>query len=410
MNKSEIDYRPYAALLIEAGINLQKNQNLVIRTDYAGYPLARICAQTAYEHGAGMVEIRWDDDYLLRSRIEAQTGNLEALSACPAWIDAWQKTLVDEKWAYLALKSHENSGLLAGLDQEAYTSYTRAQTDAIRLFRDAVTSHRLPWCVAAAPGNQWAERVLGKGKNQRDLWAVLKPILKLDAADPSSAWKEQAAKLGARAQALNSMRLNALHLEAENTDLTVGLNPASLWMGGAEHFEGRPVLPNIPTEEVFTTPDRMRCRGRAKVTRPVEVRGTIVKGAWLEFSDGYLSDFGADEGEAALAGYVDTDDGSRRLGEVALVGADSPIAVSGLDFGSILLDENAACHIALGSGYSSCMSNSTELDSDEKKQQAGCNVSLVHLDFMIGSPTTSVTGLTADGQRTAIIRNGRFVI
>ena len=252
MNKSEIDYRP----LRRPSHRGRRKPAEKSESDYPdrlppGIRLARICAQTAYEHGAGMVEIRWDDDYLLRSRIEAQTDNLEALSACPAWMDAWQKTLVNEKWAYLALKSHEDSGLLAGLDQQAYTSYTRAQTDAIRLFRDAVTSHRLPWCVAAVPGNRWAERVLGKGKNQRDLWRVLKPILKLDAPDPSSAWKKQAAKLGARSQALNSMRLDALHFEAEGTDLTVGLNSTSLWMGGAEHFEGRPVLPNIPTEEVF---------------------------------------------------------------------------------------------------------------------------------------------------------------
>ena len=146
------------------------------------------------------------------------------------------------------------------------------------------------------------------------------------------------------------------------------------------------------------------------MTRPVEVRGTVVKGAWLEFSGGVLSGCGAEEGAEALAGYVDTDEGARRLGELALVAADSPIAMSGLNFGSILLDENAACDIALGSGYSSCMRNSSELTSDDKKIASGCNVSMVHLDFMIGSADTKVTGIAADGNRTELIRNGRFVL
>ena len=213
-----------------------------------------------------------------------------------------------------------------------------------------------------------------------------------------------------RCKKLDALALDTIHFadSGTGTDLTVGLTRRAIWIGGGD--AGNDCMPNLPTEEVFTTPDMDRCSGTAAVTRPVEVRGTIVKGARLTFTDGVLTGFSADEGERALEGFVNTDPGARQLGEVALVGEDSPIAASGLNFGSILYDENASCHIALGSGYPPCLEGGGKLTDDDARREAGCNVSLVHVDFMIGSPTTDVTGIDRSGRETPIIRGGRFVI
>lgn len=406
----EIDYTRYAELLIDTGINLRKGRNLMIRYHIGGSLLARRCAEVAYARGAACVDMRLHDLHILKSRIAAQAGDEKALGTSPGWLDAWQDTVLKEGWGYLALESYEDVGLLADTDQNAMMLHEKLQQEKIRRFRDAVTSHKIPWCVAGVPGPAWAERVLGKRKSTADLWRMLQPILLLDRDNPALAWKEKAGFLVERANKLNSLKLVALRFTDEGTDLTIGLLNTSKWMGGPEETDGRFNMPNIPTEEVFTTPDRMRCNGVVRITRPVEVRGTLIKGAVLTFKDGILVDFDAEEGRDALAGYVETDPGACRLGEVALVGEDSPIAMSGLTFGSILFDENASCHIALGSGYVTCLADGEKLDTDEKKEAAGCNVSLVHRDFMIGSPTTTVTGISRDGRETIIIRNGKFLI
>ncbi len=405
-----IDYTRYAELLIDSGINLEKGQNLLIRFHVGGSLLARKCAEVAYDRGAGCVEMKFQDVHIVKSRIAAQAGNKEALGVSPGWMDAWQDTVVEEGWGYLALESYEDVGLLADADQNALMVYEKLQQEKMRRFRDAITGHKIQWCVAGVPGPAWAEQVLGKGKTTNDLWQKLRPILLLDRDNPAAAWKDKAGTLIERSNKLNSLKLDALRFVDTGTDLTIGLLKTSLWAGGPEDSGGRSNMPNIPTEEVFTTPDLARCDGVVRVTRPVEVRGTLVKGARLTFKGGLLLDFDADEGRDAVAGYVGTDPGARRLGEVALVGEDSPIAKSGLIFGSILFDENASCHIALGSGYVSCLNNGDELDTDEKKEAAGCNVSLVHRDFMIGSPTTAVTGIDLDGRETVILRDGRFLI
>jgi aminopeptidase len=405
----EIDYTAYAELLIRTGINLQKGQNLIIQYDINGSLLARRCAETAYEQGAGIVEMKLQDPHILKSRINAQTEDEQALSRSPGWTERWQDTVVKEGWGYLALSSFEDVGLLAGSNQKALMYYEKQQQMQVRRFRDAITGHEIPWCVAGVPGPVWAENVLGEGKTAIDLWRTLEPILLLDRKNPAGAWKEKAATLIERSDKLNSLKLDALRFEDEGTDITIGLLSTSVWTGGPENTGGILTMPNIPTEEVFTTPDRLRAEGTVRVTRPVEVRGTLVEGAELTFRDGILVDFRAGKGRDALAGYIETDPGARRLGEVALVGEDSPIAGSGFNFNSILYDENASCHIALGSGYVSCLSNSEELNNDEKKEAAGCNVSLVHTDFMIGSSGTTVTGISKDGRETPIIRKGLFV-
>jgi len=323
---------------------------------------------------------------------------------------AWQHTVLTEKWAYLALESYEDVGLLKNTHQNALMIYEKHLHESLSDFRNAIISHDIQWCVAGVPGPHWAERVLGKGGNTAELWNKLQPILLLNQRSPSDAWKAKAQDLQEYANRLNALKLDSLHFEGKGTDLRVGLLPTSIWKGGAEQCRGISTLPNIPTEEVFTTPNRLRCDGVVRVTRPVELRGTVVNGAVFTFENGVLAHYSADEGIDALKGFVDTDSGATRLGEVALVSEDSPIAQSGLIFDAILYDENASCHIALGAGYSRSLSTPKNLDTDERKIAAGCNVSLVHRDFMIGSESIKVSGIDRSGRKTPIIRNGRFVI
>jgi aminopeptidase len=235
----------------------------------------------------------------------------------------------------------------------------------------------------------------------------MKEILRLDRDDPVQAWWNLAQASVDRCRQLNGQAITSLHMTAPGTDLTLGCIPAAHWEGGTlTGPNGIPFIPNLPTEEVFTTPDWRRTEGRASVTRPVQVMGKRVKGAWFEFRKGRVEDFGADDGTEQLAAFFDIDDRGRYLGEVALVDAESPIFQSGLIFSNILYDENAACHIALGSGYP--LIASPEATTPDEKQAMGINQSLVHTDFMIGCPEMDVTGTMAEGQEVPILRQGRF--
>jgi len=408
MNIADFDYRNYAELLVKAGAGLKKDMNIVINFDVNSALLARECAAAAYREGARLVDLRYKDTHITKARVNAQAENETALKAVPKWVDAWQDTVLDGSWTYLSLVSFEDIGLLSDIDQHAYMIMQKAAIEKTKKLRDAVTGHKIPWSIGAVPGPEWAKYVLGENAKTEDLWKKLIPILLLDKEDPVEAWKDKGLLLTERADKLNSLKLDALHFSGNGTDLTVGLLDASIWKGGPEFVDGHFTMPNIPTEEVFTTPDRLRTEGTVKVTKPVEVRGTVVKNAVFTFKNGKLVDYSAQEGEKALTSLIETDEGASYLGEVALVAEDSPIAESGLLFGSILFDENASCHIALGSGYTPCVAGGDKLDTDEKKIDAGCNASFVHVDFMIGSPEVSVTGIDKNGKETPVIVNGKF--
>ena len=207
------------------------------------------------------------------------------------------------------------------------------------------------------------------------------------------------------------MKLDHLRFESEGTDLTIGLNSISRWEGGPAPLpDGRLFFPNLPTEEVFTTPDFSRTEGTVRVTKPLKVLEAMVEGAWFRFEKGKAVEFGADKGRDVLEKYLNMDEGSAYLGEIALVDENSPIASSGLLFGSILYDENASCHIALGGGYPTCLNLPAGVESDEDLKAHGCNISLVHTDFMIGSSDSDVTGYDCDGKEYPIIRKGSFVL
>ncbi len=399
--------RGYAAVVLEGGLGIGLGSMLRIMGEFPNRELMYVIAEEAYDRGAKFVKIEYDDQRLARIRVdrssEAYVDELSALT------ERDSQVYVDESWSFLRLEGYESSSVMEGADHGRLTRIQRARGPAVRVLREAQMASRLPWCVAPAPTDAWAETVFGEGGTAEKLWTSLVPILRLDAPDPVTALTSHMKELELRGKTLTKRGFRELRFSGPGTELKVVLSPNSIWMGGADLTpEGKAFMPNIPTEEVFTTPDFRGTEGSVALTRPVRVHGSIVEGGRLEFREGKVVSSSAKRGADALQGYLDTDPGSRRLGEVALVDVTSPIWKSGLLFDSMLLDENAACHIALGAGYDPAFGG-TEGQSDEEKGRRGFNVSIVHEDLMIGSDEVSVTGIDASGRETRILDKGRFV-
>jgi aminopeptidase len=407
-----------AELALKVGLDFQKDQCLQIATGVGTYDYARQIAKKAYEMGGRMVRIIVSDNELTKAR--AEHSSKENLEYFPRdMIESGQMQL-DESWARIRIDSTEELNVLKGVDSEALSTMTRVNRSKLKFVSDQLMRHKHPWLVLAAPGPEWAKTVYGLADDapESEVAAALKKleevyssILRLDADDPVAVWKEHGKTLAGRGKTLDGFKLDRVRFTSKDTDLTVALAPTHTWLGGPSQLpDGRWYEPNLPTEEVFTTPDFRRTEGFVKVVKPVKVMETMVEGAWFKFEKGKVVDFGADRGADIMTKFFAMDEGAAYLGEVALVDVDSPINRSGLVFGSILFDENASCHIALGQGYPSCLTNADELESADDLKAAGCNVSMLHTDFMISDDSTDVTGYTADGTEVAIIRQGKFVI
>jgi len=325
------------------------------------------------------------------------------------------QTMINEDWALIAVRTPEDPDFLASLDQGRNASAAKAIAVTMRPYQSRISNNEIAWLVAFYPTEKLAGRIMDMNAGQEAvdaLWQVLIPILRLDQADPAAFWVEHGDVLAGRADKLNSLRLDALRFTGPGTDLTIGLMEGSIWHGGPDRTaSGRRFCPNIPTEEVFTSPDYRRTQGRVAFTCPVFVPtvGKIIEKGWLRFENGKVVDYGADAGKDVLDVYLGMDEGASFLGEVALVDSSSPIFASKRTFYNILFDENAACHVALGSAYPGCLKGGSSMNEDELKT-GGANTSAVHTDFMIGSPQVQVTGLSRDGRSKLLIDKGLFTI
>jgi aminopeptidase len=404
------DMQDYAHLVLDS-LSLQPDQSLLIKAEPAHWPFVSVLAEIAYSRGARYVHVRAEHADLYRARVE--NSKPEYLGHIPAWHDLENRTMIDERWALVSIKSPDDPDALSGLDATRHGIVQQSLLSANAEFRRATQASKLRWIVVAYPTPKWAAKVLGRDADQGAtdaLWSAMKSILRLDADDPLSAWKEQTRQLKQRQAQLNALELSSVHFVGPGTDLRVGLSEFSRWIGGGDVAEdGITFLPNLPTEEVFTTPDCRQTEGRVCFTRPVQILGTIVDGGWLEFADGRVVDSGAERGSEMLERYLDLDPRARYLGELALVDTASPIYKSGLVFYNTLFDENAACHIALGSSYPKCMAGGDGM-TDEEYDAAGGNRSTVHTDVMISSPEVDVIGTRRDGATVDIITAGSFVI
>ncbi|MDD3929876.1 MAG: aminopeptidase [Sphaerochaeta sp.] len=397
----------YADLVIRKGINLQKGKAVLILTGPGTYAFARQLAKSAYRHGASYVQVMLDDLDVLAERLQHQEA--DELSFNPAFLKALDYEMCSEGWSYIRIDSTEDRLDHGPFDNTKYQVLGTAKRKFSETRTKKLMRHELAWCVCCAPGPRWAKQVLGEQATEDDLMDVLKPILLLDQEDPLAAWEGKKQMLLKRQAYLNNLGIDSIHFKSSKTDLVLGLRSEARFIGGGETLpDGRPFFPNLPTEEIFTTPDRLRAEGYVTTTKPVSVLDNTTEEVRLTFKDGKVVDHTARVGKEAMDAFFSIDEGTRRLGEVALVDQSSPIAASNLVFNSILLDENASCHLALGEGYSTALTNGVSLTSQEAMHQAGCNTSLMHIDFMIGSDDMDIYVHTRDGNEIQIMKEGLF--
>lgn len=405
MKKSVL--KQYARLIARTGANVQKGQSVLIVAGLDQQEFIELLAAECYRAGASEVEVEWRHQPLTRLAVRYKSA--KKLGEVKAWEEEKQKWQAENLPARIVVLSEDPDGL-TGINQAKYAKGMQARYQKLRPYIDA-RENREQWCIAAVPGVKWAKKVfpeLPKGRAVEKLWEVILSCSRALEGDPEENWRLHNLELKARADRLNAMGLVSLEYRSANgTDLKVGLIPEALFLGGAERCPVNGVLydPNIPSEELFITPKAGSAEGIVHATMPLVFQGILIEDFWLRFEGGKVTELHAEKNEEALRTLVSMDEGAAMLGECALVPYASPIRESGILFYNTLFDENAACHLALGRGYSSNIRD-YENYSLEELRAMGVNDSMVHEDFMIGSEDLSITGVTAAGERVAIFRDG----
>lgn len=405
MDKNKL--RSYAELIARLGVNVQPGQEVIIRSEPEQMEFLEMLTEQCYLAGASKVTVEWRSQVLQKLDIKYQSD--EVLGRVEPWEEQRLKEKSEKLPANIYLDSDDPDGL-AGIDQDKWAKAQQARYKVTKPYRDAM-ENKYQWCVAAVPGVKWARKVFPGLDDETAVEKLWEAILKCSRADenPMEAWRAHNARLKARCEWLNSLKLRRLVYKSEmsGTDFNVGLIPQMLFMGGAEGLPDSGVLydANIPSEEVFTTPMKGDVEGLAVATRPLSYRGVLIENFSVRFEKGRAVEVHAEKNEEALRLMIAMDDGASMLGECALVPYNSPIRESGILFYNTLFDENASCHLALGDGYSSCLEDFEKYTLEETRA-LGVNESMIHEDFMIGTPDLCITGITEDGRGVPIFVNG----
>ena len=396
----------YADLLVRVGVNLQPGGKLHLNAPLEAADLVRQVARKAWEAGATAVNVEYSDQQL--SRLMYDHAPEAALDYAPAWEIERAMHQIDEGYAFLSIAGSDPD-LLAGADQARIARRSKVTAQVGRPVAERSMAFEINWSVGAMPVPSWAAKVfpgLPQAEAISRLWEAIFTVSRADQPDPVAAWRAHTARLAQVREHLNGRRYQALHLRNAHSDITFGLADNHLWAGGAwEAQNGIAGVPNLPTDEVFTAPHRDRVDGHVRASKPLSARGVLIEDIFMRFEGGRVVEATASRGQEVLQALLDTDEGARRLGELALVEHDSPVAQTGLLFYNTLFDENAASHIALGRAYAFNVEDGTQ---PEVFEQAGANDSLVHVDWMIGTPDTDIDGITADGQRESVMRAGKW--
>ena len=397
-----------AEVAIKVGLQLQKGQDLVLTAPLVAVPLVRLITAHAYKAGASTVTTFYSDEETTLARY--RHGHDESFDRAPNWLYDGMAKAYENGAARLAIAG-DNPLLLSQEDPAKVGRANKATSIAYKPALEHISNFDINWNICSYPNPSWAKLVfpdLPLEEAVRKLADAIFAASRVDRDDPVTAWADHNAELRKRSTWLNGERFSALHFTGPGTDLKVGLADGHEWHGGASTAKnGVTCNPNIPTEEVFTTPHALKVEGHVSSTKPLSHQGTLIDDIQVRFEGGRIVEAKASKGEAVLNKVLDTDEGARRLGEVALVPHSSPISASGVLFYNTLFDENASCHIALGQCYSKCFLDGASLSQDQIKAQGG-NSSLIHIDWMIGSDKVDIDGIRADGSKVPVMRQGEW--
>lgn len=393
----------FAELVVRIGANVQPGSGVLLGSDIAHLEIARAVVEHAYAAGASWVEVDWSDGPIRRSRLTH--ASMETLTKSRPWAIERTRAWAAERGVSIQLVGDPDPHLLDDVDPAKAAA---VRVEELQARREARLVQQLRWTVVAAPNPGWAQEVFGEPDVER-LWDAVTMAMRLDEADPVACWRERAAQLAARARTLDALELAEIRYRSAGTDLTVGLVPDSRWTGGSmQDPDGLTYMPNIPTEEVFTSPDRRRAEGIISLTKPVIIGGQVVQGLTVTFTGGRITDVTATSGAETVRAQLGTDEGARSLGEVSLVDRDSRIAKADILFHNTLFDENAACHIAWGQSFPFAVADGLKKNNEER-YEIGLNNSAVHTDVVIGGDGMTVTGTGPKGT-VQIIRNDEWVL
>ena len=400
----------YAELIVKRGLNVQKGQEVIIRCDLDQPEFVAMCVEECYKSGAERVKVEWS--YMPVTKLHYNYRTLETMSEFTSVEKAEWERKVEKLSCLLWIESDDPDGL-AGTDSAKISKANQARFPFIKPYRDAI-ENKYQWCIAAVPGKAWAKKIypdLTADAAVEKLWEDILLCSRVD-ADPVKAWEAHNNNLAKHCAVLNKYKFAKLEYKSSNgTDFTVGLNPEGIFLGGGEYALGSNIYynPNIPSEEVFTTPMRGIADGKVVATKPLSYQGKLIENFWIRFEYGKAVEVYAERNQDLLEKMISMDEGAAYLGEVALIAYDSPINNTGILFYNTLFDENASCHLALGRGFNNCLENYENL-SVEECEKKGVNSSMIHVDFMIGSADMSITGITAEGKRVPVFKNGNWAI
>lgn len=399
----------FAELVLGVGVNLQKGQGLEIVCPVEKSEVAVAFSEKAYEMGARIVNVRWSCEKT--NRVNYLYAEEEALTDIPKWFVDSKNYLVKKGFCYVAIDAEDPSAF-KDVPSEKLAAVSKKKSKLLKAFSDEVMSNGIRWCVVSVPTESWAKKIFPAAADPvEELSFAIEKTMRLDEKNPLEAWQKHIDTLNRRAEFMNAKNFEYLHYTSANgTDLMLGLAKNHVWVSAQEKAkDGVPFVANMPTEEIFTAPHKDKINGVVKSALPLSYNGQIIENFSFTFKKGKVIDFSAEKGYDVLKKLLETDAGTLSLGEAALIGKNSPIAKSGILFLNTLFDENASCHLALGKGYPTTVKGGAEMTVKELKK-LGVNDSVEHVDFMIGSPDLSVTGIGYDKSETPLFVDGEWVI
>ena len=407
MNKSFLI--KYASLAVNIGVNIQKDNILVISSPIETTEFARLITEEAYKSGAKDVIVHYGDQKL--TKIKLENSSLETISNIPEWQAESYNYYARQEACFISISASDPDGL-KGVPVEKIGASQKARTSALKEYFDNSMSNKCRWCVLSVPTLSWAKKVFPKVSDDEameSLWDVIFKTVRVDTENPVNAWKKHNAYLEEKIKFMNNNNFKSVHLKSANgTDLNIELPEGHIWAGGSEgDVNGIPFNANIPTEEVFTLPKKTGVNGIVYSSKPLSYGGNLIDNFSITFKDGKAIDFTAETGYDVLKQMLESDEGAKYLGEVAFVPYNSPISNSKLIFFNTLFDENAACHLAFGRAYESCVKDADKY-SEEELEKIGVNNSVIHVDFMIGTSDLEITGINKNGEAIQIFSNGNW--